>query len=62
MFVGGRVVGVLLGGKRFVGDSVENTVEEVARAWVVVVKECELGCDAVGDALGKGLKVKVGWK
>ena len=53
---------MLLGGKRFVGDSVENTVEEVARAWVVVVKECELGCDAVGDALGKGLKVKVGWK
>ena len=41
---------MLLGGERFVGDSVEYTVEEVVRSWVVVVKECELGCDAVGEA------------
>ena len=61
LFVGGRVIGMLLGSTRFIGhDSVEDAVEEIVRAWVVVVKEGELRCNTVGNVLSERLKIEMG--
>jgi hypothetical protein len=61
-FVGGRVVVAFLNCVWFVGNCVENTVEEVVGAWVVVVIEVELGCDAVGNTSSECVEIEVGGK
>ena len=51
---------MLLGCEWFIGHGVEDTVEEVVRTWIVVVKEGELRCDTIGNVLSERLKVEVG--